>query len=191
MHSCPPIPEDHSRIKTIGSEYDRNKNPIILSTACWRRYVGMWEIRNQKLYLVGISGKYKLEATDPLFAEWFTGKLIIPRGEMLQYIHAGFASIYEEELHLGIDKGVVINTSIINNKFRKFDEYNDLKELAARLSNSRRKNRNRCWGKKKKIVLLDDRKSVFEPKSLKQNYKHILFDTLTFWFNKVFNKDSN
>lgn len=60
-----------------------------VSSACWRGYVGKWEIREGHLYLVGITGLierqgqreqlclqhlFKNEAT-PILASWFSGTL--------------------------------------------------------------------------------------------------------------------
>ncbi len=102
-----------------GSSQHKQYDPILYSTACWRRYIATWEIKNNKLFLIDIIGKYKLESKEPIFAEWFSGEIKIPRGPMIQYIHMNFASIYEKELHLKIEKGVVIETMLIENKIKK------------------------------------------------------------------------
>ena len=62
------------------------------STACWRGYVGQWEILLDRLYLVGISATYAdgtgvgLDSLSPgfadrVFAHWCTGVINIPRGQ--------------------------------------------------------------------------------------------------------------
>lgn len=74
-------------------------------------------------------GNYQKVGIDYLFpdekkvlAEWFSGKIRIPHGEMMKYIHQGYASLYEKELFLEIEKGFVVgqyeidNTHLYNDK---------------------------------------------------------------------------
>ncbi|MAT41664.1 MAG: hypothetical protein CL609_04930 [Anaerolineaceae bacterium] len=115
-----------------------NFNPSFMSphTANWRGYVASWEIINQKLYLVSLSGwkvnpdtPGKLEEVDsqivfpdespPIFAKWFTGRLIVPQGKMMQYIHMGYESIYEREIHYHVKNGEIISQNEINNAHRR------------------------------------------------------------------------
>lgn len=95
-------------------------------TALWRGYVGTWEIINDRLYLVGLSGTLKdgTEATletvfpaypDRVFAHWFSGTLRIPEGKQLEYVHMGYASTYERDRILQIEKGVVVGCNVRQN----------------------------------------------------------------------------
>jgi hypothetical protein len=54
-----------------------------------------------------------LSGDEPLFAEWVSGVLRIPRGELLQYVHMGFESVYERELHLRVEAGVVLESNTV------------------------------------------------------------------------------
>jgi hypothetical protein len=56
--------------------------------------VGTWEVRDGQFFLVSIKGRVKLLGKEPLLADWFTGVLRVPRGEMLAYVHMGFGSVY-------------------------------------------------------------------------------------------------
>ena len=94
----------------------------VFSTGCWRRYIGTWEIKDGRFYLVGLRGIYRLDG-EPIFADWFTGALRIPKGEMLQYVHMGFGSVYEQELHIRITKGIVVRTRLIDNRGKTFDKW--------------------------------------------------------------------
>jgi hypothetical protein len=96
------------------------------STACWRGYVGSWAIENNHLYLKRISGHLKngeranLETIFPgfpdgVFAHWFSGELRCPKGGLLKYVHGGYASQYEEDVFIMIEKGIVISERIIKN----------------------------------------------------------------------------
>lgn len=44
-----------------------------------------------------------------VLAEWFSGEIRIPHGEMIEYVHQGYASLYEKELFLKIKKEVVVD----------------------------------------------------------------------------------
>ncbi len=65
MTSCPEIPADHERIETVPMEEVAEviragrMHVSVLSTACWRKYIATWEIREGKLYLVSIDGVYR------------------------------------------------------------------------------------------------------------------------------------
>lgn len=123
MACCPPIPNDSRiMISNDGLFMDHNKflgDLVLYSTACWRRYIGTWEIKNAKFYLVQIRGQYNLSSNTPIFADWFSGTLIVPKGKMLHYEHIGFASIFEQELHILIDKGLVVNSKRFCNYRKK------------------------------------------------------------------------
>lgn len=92
------------------------------NTALWRGYIGTWEILDGRLYLISLRGTLRngepasLGAIFPdyperVFAHWYSGILRIPQGELLEYVHAGYGSIYESDLLIDVEKGVVINTS--------------------------------------------------------------------------------
>ncbi|MFM8595337.1 MAG: hypothetical protein ACKOCK_13255 [Chloroflexota bacterium] len=78
------------------------------STACWRGYIATWEIHNGYLYLRDIIGKYEITHPDPIPAVWVTRKLLVPEGEMLSYVHAGFASTYERSRIITVERGRVV-----------------------------------------------------------------------------------
>lgn len=127
MAFCPPIPTDHPRIATLTQDemraaIDRGEvTRFIFSTACWRGYVGTWEVRDGRLSLVKIEGRYRLVGDDPLFADWVTAVLRIPGGQQLHYVHMGFGSVYEFETHLKIEAGAVVEERRIDNRGRPID----------------------------------------------------------------------
>ncbi|MBI5382535.1 MAG: hypothetical protein HZA31_11600 [Opitutae bacterium] len=99
----------------------------IQSTALWRGYVAHFEIREEVLWVKDI----KIEVTkkgskapewesewrsvlQEVFpktsdrkADWFTGFLILPLGEMTHYVHMGYASEYEQYRLVFVRKGKV------------------------------------------------------------------------------------
>jgi len=93
------------------------------SSALWRGYVGTWEVRDARLYLIGLSGSLEdgTPATlrtlfpdfpDRVFAHWFSGIARIPQGKLLEYVHMGYGSKYERDLLLSFEKGVLQETQI-------------------------------------------------------------------------------
>ncbi len=119
MTSCPPLPVGHPRLTPAGSPGMTTKQGVpgvVFSTACWRRYVGTWEVRGGRLYLKDVQGLYELAEGEPLFADWVSGWLVVPQGELLQYVHMGFESVYERELHLRVEAGVVVGTRVLDNR---------------------------------------------------------------------------
>jgi hypothetical protein len=50
-----------------------------------------------------------------VFAHWYTGELRCPRGALLKYVHGGFHSVYEEDLFLRVQRGVLIDERIVRN----------------------------------------------------------------------------
>lgn len=94
------------------------------NTGCWRGYVGTWEFKNDYLYLIGWEGyakdfnkrAYCKVGMDYIFpnqkevlADWFSGEIRIPSGQMLHYEHAGYNSIYEIDCFIMIEKGKAIS----------------------------------------------------------------------------------
>jgi hypothetical protein len=118
MDCVPGLPSRHPRI--VAASPTAQPNDFTGTTACWRRYVGSWELRNRKLYLVGLEGRYELVAGPPLFADWFSGVLSVPVGRQLHYVHMGFESVYEEELLIAIYHGIEKGRTQIDNRNRNF-----------------------------------------------------------------------
>jgi len=103
------------------------------STALWRRYIGSWEIVDDRLYLTALDGWLedgtKVTAAmifpgfpEKVFAQWYSGQLCIPQGELLKYVHMGYGSTYERDLLLEVRDGVVIETSLRHNEVEASDD---------------------------------------------------------------------
>jgi len=108
------------------------------STACWRGYKAIWELQNDTLFLRKIASCHKfcghevsdtnlkeIFGTENVVADWFTGKIVMPKGELIQYIHMGYESVYEEEHVYSFRKGIKKNVRIKSNeklveKYRQF-----------------------------------------------------------------------
>ena len=99
------------------------------STACWRGYSAIWELRNDSLLLVSIKSCHddcgltvkevnleKMFGSQHVFASWFSGQIRMPLGKLVQYIHMGYASIYESEKLLRFSGGYLKKSIIKPNK---------------------------------------------------------------------------
>lgn len=109
------------------------------STACWRGYFAEWKLINNKLYLSRIvacnDSDLILEANEifpqlnneELFAEWYTGEIILPKGECIEYVHLDYKSIYEKEVVLNFSNGFFVDSVTYKNSIGKkstfFDNY--------------------------------------------------------------------
>lgn len=121
MDFCPPLPIDTPHLAPTPEE-----DLIGGSTACWRGYVATWEIADDAFYLTDIHGPIT-DAPPPwrkitpgrILATWFSGVLRINQGKRLQYVHMGFGSTYEEELHIKIEQGRVVGRRVIDNRGRE------------------------------------------------------------------------
>ena len=119
---CPPLPENNPRIKRLSDDVIIKKNGFInISSACWRGYTGTWEIKEGRFYLVDIIGRYKIIGESLIFADWFSGVIRISRGNILHYVHMGFGSVYEKELHVEIANGIIMKTKVFDNRGKKFE----------------------------------------------------------------------
>ena len=119
MVCCPDLPQHHSRCVELSGNDAKANDPhgwYLSSTACYRGYYGTWEVNERRFYLLNLEGRFRLVGKDPLFADWFSGVLRVPRGELLQDIRSRSNSQYEQELLVHIDHGIVTQTSLIDNR---------------------------------------------------------------------------
>ncbi|CAA6606112.1 conserved hypothetical protein [Rhodospirillaceae bacterium LM-1] len=96
-------------------------------TACLRGYFGTWQVNEERLYLIGLSGSLATggqanlaslfpDQPDGVFAVWYSGVIRCPRGERLQYVHMSYLSQYEEDLFLEFEKGVLVKQWVVDNR---------------------------------------------------------------------------
>ena len=98
---------------------------IYKSTALVRGYIGTWEIKSKKLYLISLLGfvnnneKVDLNYLFPnkieVFASWYSGDIRIPEGEQLKKINLGYASVFEKDRILTFIEGILISETVKNN----------------------------------------------------------------------------
>jgi hypothetical protein len=112
------------------------------STACWRGYVALWELRNDSIFLQKVlccndwnlkdakqislkrmfGGKVK---NNEVFANWVSIEVINPYGELLKYIHQGYDSIYEFERGFEFEKGELVRINTYDNTRSKESIYSN------------------------------------------------------------------
>ena len=103
------LPEDESIIQK------KRKGFIEKSSNCWRGYVGTWEIRDDKLYLIEFnSGMYDVLTNLPILADWISGSAKVATGEV-KANSSWDIETYETEMHLTFENGLVVKTENIKN----------------------------------------------------------------------------
>lgn len=102
-------------------------------TALWRGYIGTWELIDGRLYLIGLSTEAGSGALvtltvlfpgfpDRVFAHWYSGRLRVPQGEQIEYVHMGFSRQYERDLFIEIRRGCEIGRRIVDNTLKPDQE---------------------------------------------------------------------
>ena len=120
--------------------YDNKVEKLFTSvnTACYRGYCAKWRIDNGKIYLIDIESPSQIrskkgnDSDEPIsamqklfpgqskvFAHWVNGTLKIQFGELLKYIHMGYESIYETNIYLKFENGVMIEEKTIKNTLKE------------------------------------------------------------------------
>ena len=71
LHTIPALPTRHARIVEVpGGGAGDDDEAVLQSTACWRGYIGSWELREGRLYLCSLRGGRRLIGAGTLFAAW-------------------------------------------------------------------------------------------------------------------------
>jgi hypothetical protein len=102
----------------------------------WRGFQVFWQIKDDKLYLVGLKGfvnsdsilkvSFPIEYNDgKVLASWFSSYLAISKGKMLKWDGIFSRTYFKEEI-FEFNKGVLVNTKTVDN-------YIDLKNGISRL----------------------------------------------------------
>jgi len=135
----------------------------VISSANWRGCVATWQVKDDRFMLTNIEIPDASTKTDPheslldsinlrsvmstvfsdrteVVAVWFTGHVIIPEGELVNYVHMGYASTYEKYTILRIEKEMVTrcwtadSAAFLRFCDAQFDEYKKAEEYRRALS---------------------------------------------------------
>ncbi len=134
-----------------GNQYDLLSNPMesyfkknpdkrphgAMCSALWRGYVATFEIKDKDLVLTDIQIMdasenditFKsvkdtfLTKGEPLKLDWFSGILVIPSGNLVNYVHMGYGSTYSGYILLEIKNGKLTGERTYNQEqYEKFKE---------------------------------------------------------------------
>lgn len=98
-------------------------------------YLSDWDITDNKLYLIDVFPCYTDEVGEKImsmenlfpeqekvFAKWYSGEITIQKGELLNYVHMGYESTYEEHVYIKIEDGIVVDSRVEDNRGKEFGE---------------------------------------------------------------------
>ena len=101
------------------------------TSANWRGYVATWELRDDRFYLVDLSGRVKDGGTvsvasffpefpERVFAHWCSGTLRTPLGKLTHRVRAGYGAHYEKYRLFDVRLGVVVEQrDVSHNQYRE------------------------------------------------------------------------
>lgn len=126
-----------AHLASLGEKAPKFDSP---HTANWRGYVATWELADGKLYLRKVEGyrddpsrdddEPNVDGMAELFqsrtdvvASWYTGALIVPYGDVVEYVHMGYGSTYENYIVSIIRDGVETERRLLSRE--AFERYRD------------------------------------------------------------------
>jgi hypothetical protein len=129
--------------------------PTFISSGNWRGYVATWEVRESSLILkkieieesAGIDDERKTRDVLPtvfpgkseVIATWYSGVLVIPKGDRTHYVHLSYGSTYERYTILVVKDGKIARRQDLQQegferyRERSFAEYKKTPEYLAEL----------------------------------------------------------
>lgn len=112
VEACaPPVPLDHPRVV-------KSKRPIAVIGGPMRSYVATWEIKDGRVYLVELTGEYRLGGNEPLFADWFSGDMVFPTCGVVSEptsfggFIGGHDIVFKKEATAVVERGIVIKLEV-------------------------------------------------------------------------------
>jgi hypothetical protein len=113
------------------------KHFVWASTALLRGYVGKWEIKDDKLWLVELLVKRNGEVLNvfkdyfpentPVFASWYSGYIVCPQGKIIEQFSS--FEVYKEEVHFKINKGQLEYVKTFDNEQGENEQVKRIQEL--------------------------------------------------------------
>ena len=112
----------------------------VITSANWRGYIATWEIKDGSLFLkdvtIGVSDSKNRRdyvrksitrdlypGASEVFADWYTGALIIPDGKMTHYVHMGYGSSFDHYQVFRVRAGKVVeHLSMTGAEFEAYKE---------------------------------------------------------------------
>lgn len=134
-----------------GKEHALNTNPlqahleaqrwappkdVVRMSSNWRGYVAKWAVTDGRLTLTDVTVLVEAEDDEMaeksilgdlfpgksrIVADWYSGALIVPDGNMVEYVHMGYGSTYDHYQVLRVASGRVIEQlSMSADEFRQY-----------------------------------------------------------------------
>lgn len=112
---------------------EKRPKTSVTSSALWRGYIAYFAITDGKLQVADIQVYDKIESTSgepkmrsvmdevfPVSADrtvsWLTGFLILPQGEVVSYVHMGYASTFERYRLILVKEGRVLAERVFSHE---------------------------------------------------------------------------
>ncbi len=119
MNTFPPLPVENGLVEDLWAwknEDERAFDMFMKLPSCNPRgYVATWEICDDRFYLNEVRGQvYRMTQSEPVLADWYSGDLVVPQGEMIEWVNHGVGSRYEKYLVITIDKGHVVERKLLD-----------------------------------------------------------------------------
>jgi len=105
-----------------------------ISSACYRGYCATWQIKDKNIYLLNIESPNSIKdknadgVDEPIsamnklfpgqtevFGDWVNGKIKIQSGKVLQFVNKGYESVYEKDIFLRFENGVLVDEKVALN----------------------------------------------------------------------------
>jgi len=105
-----------------------------VSSAHYRGYCASWKIENKNIYLLNFESPNFIKAENAdgvdepisamnklfpgqteIFAYWVNGKIEIQWGKVLQFVNTGYESVYERDIYLRFENGVLVDEKVVDN----------------------------------------------------------------------------
>ena len=161
----------------------------IESSDLWRGYVATFEIIENQLYLKDIEIESVSDTSDIINSEiiwksvlnkvftnqelvkvdWMTGLLIIPDGEIVNYVHMGYVSTFERYIILEIDEGNLKRETRLEHE--EYDEFREKQFIAFKKTDDYKKKKAKMQENGYDVEFIDSFLQVFEVEYLLINKK--------------------
>ena len=105
-----------------------------ISSAFYRGYCATWKIENKNIYLLNVESPNSINSENAdgvdepisamnklfpgqteVFGDWVYGKIKIQSGKVLQFVNKGYESVYEKDIFLRFENGVLVDEKVVLN----------------------------------------------------------------------------
>lgn len=135
---------------------EKKPKSSVISSALWRGYIATFEIAENNLFLKDVEimdlSKTDRKSSQTLWTsvlsqvvtdnkklkiDWLTGLMVLPHGEIINYVHMGYGSTYENYILLEIDKGEFKRAKEFDHK--EYEKFKDKQFAAFKLTDEYKK----------------------------------------------------